>query len=129
MIVARYRGAGIDLATFQATARQYLEQAGWEVKKVVQGARSFEIQAKKGFMGKVRVVVRGVPEDVYVEVVGSDEADVMDLVERAAADSASNPAAVENWRLQLQERAARAAAQVLSVLSRAPFPFAATAPT
>ena len=129
MIHTRYQGAGIDLASLQSTLQEYLKQEGWGIKKVSPGARSFEIEAKKGFLGgKVKITVRGVPDDIYVEVVGSDEAQVMDIVERAATDCASNPSAIVGWKVQVQQQAMQAAAQFAGALSQLRLPFGPAPP-
>ncbi|RLI11100.1 hypothetical protein DRO33_04680 [Candidatus Bathyarchaeota archaeon] len=122
MIRARYQGAGVDFQAFQRSVQEYLRQEGWSIKKFSPGARSFKVVAKKGFLGgKVEVEARGVPDDIQVEVKGSDEQGVMSIVERALTDCASNPSAVVSWQQQALQMAAQTAAQMATIMRQMPF--------
>ncbi len=103
MISARYREIGARMENLQATLPEYIKQAGWSVKKLIPGQTSFMFELKKGFFDKAVVKVRGVPEDVYIEVDGSQG--VMDVVEQALANSCANPAAIVGWKMQAERRA------------------------
>ena len=131
MIQARYKGAGIDLSALQGRLRSYLEQEGWSIKKFSPGVSSFKVVVKKGFFGgKVEVEGRGTPDDFLIEAKGDRKAigEVMDIVERALADSAANPAAITSWEEQMRQQAMQAATQVAGVLSRLRLPFGPAPP-
>ncbi|MEM3700321.1 MAG: hypothetical protein QXL57_05590 [Candidatus Bathyarchaeia archaeon] len=114
---ARYRQIGAKMANFQQVLPEYLKHAGWSTKKIIPGERSFMLELKKGFFEKATVKVRGVPEDVYVEVDGSG--DLMDVVEQALANSCDNPSALISWKEQ-QKQEAMEIAKSLGVISPAP---------
>ena len=123
MITARYQGAGVNFAALPGTVQEYLKQEGWSIKKLSPGVQSFKVVAKKGFLGgKVEVEVRGIPDDIFVRVEGSDEQDVMDTVERAITDCASNPSAIVSWRQQALQMAVQTAAQVATFMRQMPIP-------
>jgi hypothetical protein len=82
---------------------EYIKQVGWSVKKLVPGQNSFMFELKKGFFEKAVVKVRGIPQDVYVEVDGPQE--LMDIVEQALANSCDNPAALIGWKVQAEQQA------------------------
>jgi len=103
MISARYRDLNVGLEVFRDVLVGYIQQAGWNPKKVIPGQRSFIIELKKGLFGKAVIKVRGVPDDVYVEVDGPEE--IMDLAEQALADSCGNPGALVSWREQARQQA------------------------
>lgn len=103
MISARYRQIGVRMETFQQALPRYVNQQGWNVKKIFPGQNSLMIELKKGFFDKAMIKARGVPEDVYVEVDGPQ--DMMDLVEQALAESCSNPAALISWKEQAKQQA------------------------
>jgi hypothetical protein len=130
MTSARYREIGARLETLRETLPDYVKQEGWSVKKLVPGQNSFMFELKKGFFDKAVIKVRGVPEDVYVEVDGPEG--LMDMVEQALANSCANPAAIIGWKEQAKHQAmefakASAAAQV-SVSAPAPTPTPAPKP-
>ncbi|MEM3696010.1 MAG: hypothetical protein QXQ94_00705 [Candidatus Bathyarchaeia archaeon] len=125
MTSARYRQIGVRMANFQQVLPEYLKQVGWSTKKVIPGERSFMLELKKGFFEKATVKVRGVPEDVYVEVDGPS--DLMDVVEQALANSCDNPSALIGWKEQ-QKQEAIEISKSLGVISPAP-PMAAPSPT
>ncbi len=124
MISARYREIGARMDNLQKIIPEYIKQVGWSVKKLIPGQTSFMFELKKGFFDKAAVKVRGIPQDVYVEVDGSQ--DLMDVVEQALANSCDNPAALVGWKEQAKQQAmefakASAAAQA-SVSAPAPTP-------
>jgi len=113
------------MENLQGTLPDYIKQAGWSVKKLIPGQNSFMFELKKGFFEKAVVKVRGVPQDVYVEVDGSQE--LMDIVEQALANSCANPAALIGWKEQVKQQAmefakASAAAQAPTPSAPAPTP-------
>jgi|GEM_PF-1406735 len=125
MTSARYREIGARMENLQGTLPDYIKQAGWSVKKLIPGQNSFMFELKKGFFEKAVVKVRGVPQDVYVEVDGSQE--LMDIVEQALANSCANPAALIGWKEQVKQQAmefakASAAAQAPTPSAPAPTP-------
>jgi hypothetical protein len=91
------------MANFQQVLPEYLKQVGWSTKKIIPGERSFMLELKKGFFEKATVKVRGVPEDIYVEVDGPN--DLMDVVEQALANSCDNPSALIGWKEQEKQEA------------------------
>lgn len=103
MISARYRDIGARLDNLQRILPEYIKQVGWSVKKVVPGQTSFMVELKKGFFDKAVVKVRGVPQDVHVEVEGPQ--DIMDIVEQALANSCDNPASLIGWKEQAKQEA------------------------
>ena len=103
MTSARYRQIGVRMEAFQQALPRYVSQSGWNVKKTIPGQTSFMLELKKGLFDKATVKVRGVPEDIYVEVEGHQ--DLMDLVEQALAESCSNPAALVGWKEQAKQQA------------------------
>jgi hypothetical protein len=103
MISARYREIGARLDNLQKAIPEYIKQVGWSVKKLIPGQNSFMLELKKGFFDKAVVKVRGMPQDVYVEVDGSQE--LMDIVEQALANSCDNPAALIGWKEQAKQQA------------------------
>ncbi|MEM3731680.1 MAG: hypothetical protein QW667_07115 [Candidatus Bathyarchaeia archaeon] len=103
MISARYRGIGARIDAFQQALPRYVQQIGWSVKKLVPGQNSFMLELKKGFFDKALIKVRGVPQDVYVEVEGPQA--LMDVIEQALADSCENPAALIGWKEQAKQQA------------------------
>ena len=112
------------MENLQGTLPEYIKQAGWSVKKLIPGQNSFMFELKKGFFEKAVIKVRGVPEDVYIEVDGPQG--LMDMVEQALANSCANPAALIGWKEQAKQQAmefakASAAAQA-SVSAPAPTP-------
>ncbi len=111
----RYINMGVNLAVFGSNAKRYLESAGYNVVTFVPGAAGFYMELKKGFLGGKRTVVRvaGSPNDVRVEVSGSDIDKVLDFVEQALVESSSNPSALVTWRQQAAEEASRIASQTL----------------
>jgi hypothetical protein len=112
------------MENLQGTLPDYVKQVGWSVKKLIPGQNSFMFELKKGFFDKAVVKVRGVPQDLYVEVDGSQE--LMDIIEQALANSCDNPAALIGWKEQAKQQAmefakAAAAAQA-SASAPAPTP-------
>ncbi|MBN1245264.1 hypothetical protein JXA31_06695, partial [Candidatus Bathyarchaeota archaeon] len=103
MTSARYREIGARLENLQGTLPEYIKQAGWSVKKLIPGQNSFMFELKKGFFEKAVIKVRGIPEDVYIEVDGSQG--LMDIVEQALANSCANPAALIGWKEQAKQQA------------------------
>jgi hypothetical protein len=91
------------MENFQGVMPDYVKQVGWSVKKLIPGQNSFMFELKKGFFDKAAVKVRGVPQDVYVEVDGPQE--LMDIVEQALANSCDNPAALIGWKEQAKQQA------------------------
>jgi hypothetical protein len=88
---------------FQRVLPEYVKQTGWNVKKAIPGQNSFMFELKKGFFDKAVIKIRGVPQDVYVEVEGSY--DLMDITEQALANSCDNPAALIGWKEQAKQQA------------------------
>ena len=124
MTSARYREIGARLDNLQEKLPEYIKQAGWSVKKLIPGQNSFMFELKKGFFEKAAIKVRGAPEDVYIEVDGTQG--LMDIVEQALANSCVTPAAIVGWKEQTKQQAmefakASAAAQA-SVSAPAPTP-------
>ena len=123
MTSARYREIGARMENLQGTLPDYIKQAGWSVKKLIPEQNSFMFELKKGFFEKAVVKVRGVPQDVYVEVDGSQE--LMDIVEQALANSCANPAALIGWKEQAKQQAmefAKASAAAQPSIPSAPAP-------
>ncbi|MGB9778726.1 MAG: hypothetical protein ACPLW8_04905 [Candidatus Bathyarchaeales archaeon] len=125
MTIARYRQIEAKMANFQQVLPEYLKQIGWSTKKIIPGERSFMLELKKGFFEKATIKVRGVPEDVYVEVDGP--AGLMDVVEQALANTCENPSALIGWKEQ-EKQEAMEMAKSLDGISPAP-PTAAPTPT
>ncbi|MEM2912584.1 MAG: hypothetical protein QXM52_00705 [Candidatus Bathyarchaeia archaeon] len=103
MISARYREIGVRIDALKQALPEYVQQIGWNVKKVIPGQNSFMLELKKGFFDKAVLKVRGIPQDLYVEVEGPQA--LMDIVEQALADSCDNPAALVGWREQAKQQA------------------------
>ena|SRR3990170_3137483 len=103
MISARYREIGARMDNLQKAIPEHTKQVGWSVKKLIPGQNSFMFELKKGFFDKAVVKVRGVPQDVYVEVDGPQG--LMDIVEQALANSCDNPAAIVGWKEQAKQQA------------------------
>jgi hypothetical protein len=125
MTSARYREIGARMENLQGTLPEYIKQAGWSVKKLIPGQNSFMFELKKGFFEKAVIKVRGVPEDVYIEVDGPQG--LMDMVEQALANSCANPATLIGWKEQAKQQAmefakASAAAQPPTPSAPAPTP-------
>jgi hypothetical protein len=123
MTSARYREIGARMENLQGTVPDYVKQAGWSVKKLIPGQNSFMFELKKGFFDKAVIKVRGVPDDVYVEVDGPEG--LMDIVEQALANSCVAPAALIGWKEQAKQQAmelAKASAAAQPSISSAPAP-------
>lgn len=103
MISARYRSIGVKLEAFQQTIPKYAEQLGWTTKKTIPGQTSLMLELKKGLFDKAVIKVRGVPDDLYVEVDGPQV--LMDYIEQALAESSTNPAALIGWKEQAKQQA------------------------
>jgi hypothetical protein len=103
MISARYREIGARMDNLQKAIPEHTKQIGWSVKKLIPGQNSFMFELKKGFFDKAVVKVRGVPQDVYVEVDGPQG--LIDIVEQALANSCDNPAAIVGWKEQAKQQA------------------------
>lgn len=103
MISARYRQIGARIDAFQQNLPRYVGQIGFTVKKVMPGQNSFMLELKKGLFEKAAIKVRGIPEDIYVEVEGHEN--LMDIVEQALAESCSNPGALIGWKEQAKQQA------------------------
>jgi len=103
MTSARYREIGARMQNLQQALPGYVQQIGWSVKKIIPGQNSFMLELKKGFFDKATIKVRGIPQDVYVEVEGPEN--LMDVVEHALADSCDNPGALVGWKEQAQQQA------------------------
>jgi len=125
MISARYREIGARIENFQQALPGYIQQLGWSVKKVIPGTNSFMIELKKGFFDKAMIKVRGVPQDIYVEVEGPQE--LMDIVEQALANSCDNPAALIGWKEQAKQQAMEIAKSFAGIIPTT-MPPAPTAP-
>ena len=125
MISARYRQLTVRMDAFQQTLPKYVGQLGWNVKKTVPGQTSFMLELKKGLFDKAIIKVRGVPEDVYVEVDGPQE--LVDYVEQALAESCSNPAALIGWKEQGKQQAMEFAKNFAGVIPPGTVPLASTA--
>jgi len=124
MISARYREIGVRMENFQQAIPDYVKQMGWSIKKTIPGQRSFMLELKKGFFDKATVKVRGLPEDIYVEIEGPQ--DLMDVVEQALANSCDNPGALIGWKEQAQQQAMEVA-KGLGII-KTPTPSAPTPP-
>ena len=91
------------MENFQTALPGYIKQIGWNVKKIIPGQNSFMFELKKGLFDKALIKVRGIPQDVYVEVEGPY--DLMDITEQALANSCDNPAALVGWKEQAKQQA------------------------
>jgi hypothetical protein len=91
------------MENFQRVLPEYVKQTGWNVKKAIPGENSFMFELKKGFFDKAVIKVRGVPQDLYVEIEGPYE--LMDITEQALANSCDNPAALIGWKEQAKQQA------------------------
>ena len=120
MISARYRQIGAKMDVFRQALPGYVSQLGWNVKKDIPGQTSFMLELKKGFFDKAVIKVRGVPEDVSVEVEGPQE--LMDYVEQALAESCSNPAALVGWKEQGKQQAMEFAKSFAGMISPGAIP-------
>ena len=127
MISARYREIGARMDNLQGALPEYIKQVGWSVKKVIPGQNSFMFELKKGFFDKAVIKVRGIPQDVYVEVDGPRE--LMDLVEQALANACDNPAALVGWKEQAKQQAMEFAKSFAGVIPTMPSAPAAPPPT
>lgn len=127
MISARYREIGARMDNLQKSIPEYIKQVGWSVKKLIPGQNSFMFELKKGFFDKAVVKVRGIPQDVYVEVDGPQE--LMDIVEQALANSCDNPAALIGWKEQAKQQAMEFAKGLAAAQPPTPSAPAPTSPT
>ncbi|MEM2935996.1 MAG: hypothetical protein QW231_02340 [Candidatus Bathyarchaeia archaeon] len=125
MISARYREIGVRMGDFQRALPEYVQQIGWSVKKVIPGQTSFMLELKKGFFDKATIKVRGVPQDVYVEIEGPQN--LMDVAEQALANSCDNPGALIGWKEQAQQKAMEFAKGLAGII-KAPTPTAPAPP-
>jgi len=121
MISARYREIGVRMENFQQALPGFVQQTGWSVKKTIPGQTSFMLELKKGFFDKATIKVRGVPQDVVVEVDGPQN--LMDIVEQALANSCDNPGAMVGWKEQAQQQAMEIAKGFAGII-KAPIPTA-----
>jgi len=121
MISARYREIGARMESFQQALPGFVQQIGWSVKKVIPGQNSFMLELKKGFCDKAVIKVRGIPQDVVVEVDGPQN--LMDIVEQALAGSCDNPAALVGWKQQATQQAMEVAKGFAGIF-KAPIPSA-----
>nr|MDO8134062.1 hypothetical protein [Candidatus Njordarchaeum guaymaensis] len=119
MISARYREIGVRMENFQQALPGFVQQTGWSVKKTIPGQTSFMLELKKGFFDKATIKVRGVPQDVVVEVDGPQN--LMDIVEQALANSCDNPGAMVGWKEQAQQQAMEIAKGFAGII-KAPIP-------
>lgn len=103
LISAHYRDIGVRIDSLKKALPEYVKQIGWNVKKVILGQNSFMLELKKGFFDKALIKVRGIPQDLYVEVEGPQT--LMDIVEQALADSCDKPAALVGWKEQAKQQA------------------------
>ena len=127
MISARYREIGARMDNLQKAIPEYIKQVGWSVKKLIPGQSSFMFELKKGFFDKAVVKVRGVPEDIYIEVEGPQG--LMDIVEQALANSCDNPAALVGWKEQAKQQAMEFAKVLAAAQPSTPSAPAPTPPT
>lgn len=102
MTIAQYKELNVNVDTFQKTFLSYVKQAGWQVKDEVADQVTATFTLKKGLLNTTIVKVRGVPQDLYVEIVGASV--VMDLVEQAIAASCEKPTGIIGWRDQSRVR-------------------------
>jgi len=121
MISARYREIGVRMENFQQALPGFVQQTGWSVKKTIPGQTSFMLELKKGFFDKATIKVRGVPQDMVVEVDGPQN--LMDVVEQALANSCDNPGAMVGWKEQAQQQAMEIAKGFAGII-KAPIPTA-----
>src|SRR5512136_3037996 len=98
MTQAQYKDLNVNVGGFQKTFLSYVKQAGWQVKDEVADSVTATFTLKKGLLNTVVVKVRGVPQDLFVEIVGTST--VMDLVEQAIAASCEKPTGIIGWRDQ-----------------------------
>ena len=126
MISARYREIGVRMENFQQALPGFVQQIGWSVKKTIPGQNSFMLEIKKGFFDKAMIKVRGIPQDVVVEVDGPQN--LMDIAEQALANSCDNPGAIVGWKEQAQQQAMEVAKGFAGII-KAPMPSAPVAPT
>jgi hypothetical protein len=111
----------------QKSIPEYIQQVGWSVKKLIPGQNSFVFELKKGFFDKAVVKVRGVPQDIYIEVDGPQG--LMDIIEQALANSCNNPAALIGWKEQAKQQAMEFAKGLAAAQPSAPSAAAPTPPT
>jgi len=126
VISARYREIGVRMEQFQQALPGFVQQIGWSVKKTIPGQNSFMLEIKKGFFDKAMIKVRGIPQDVVVEVDGPQN--LMDIAEQALANSCDNPGAIVGWKEQAQQQAMEVAKGFAGII-KAPMPSAPVAPT
>ena len=98
MTSALYKDLNVNVTAFQRTFLAYVKQAGWQVKDEVADQVTATFTLKKGLLNTAVVKVRGMPQDLFVEIVGASA--VMDLVEQAIAASCEKPAGIIGWRDQ-----------------------------
>jgi hypothetical protein len=102
MTSAQYKDLNVNVGGFQKTFLAYVKQAGWQMKNEVADQVTATYTLKKGLLNTVVVKIRGVPQDLFVEIVG--EPGVMDLVEQAIAASCEKPTGLIGWRDQSRLR-------------------------
>ena len=102
MTSAQYKDLNVNVSVFQRTLLAYVKQAGWQVKDEVTDQVTATFTLKKGLLNTTVVKVRGVPHDLFVEIVGASA--VMDLVEQAIAASCEKPTGIIGWRDQIRLR-------------------------
>src|SRR5512136_2043208 len=102
MTQAKYKELNVNVGGFQKTFLAYVKQAGWVVKDEVADQVTATFTLKKGLLNTTVVKVRGVPHDLFVEIVGASA--VMDLVEQAIAASCEKPTGIIGWRDQSRLR-------------------------
>lgn len=102
MTSAQYKELNVNVSTFQKTFLSYVRQAGWQVKDEVVDQVTATFTLKKGLLNTAIVKMRGVPLDLFVEIVGPSE--IMDLVEQAIAASCEKPLGIIGWRDQQRQR-------------------------
>lgn len=98
MTSAQYKDLNVNVSAFQRTFLAYVKQAGWQVKDEAADQVTATFTLKKGLLNTAVVKVRGVPQDLFVEIVGTSA--MMDLVEQAIAASCEKPTGVIGWRDQ-----------------------------
>jgi len=100
MTSASYKDLNVNVTGCQKTFLSYVKQAGWQVKNEVVDSVTATFTLKKGLLNTAIVKMRGVPQDLFVEIVG--ESGVMDLVEQAIAASCEKPTGIIGWRDQMR---------------------------
>jgi hypothetical protein len=102
MTKAQYKDLNVNVDAFLNTFRTFVNKAGWQIKDEISDRVTATFTIKKGLLNTATVKVRGTPQDLFVELVGTSA--VMDLVEQAVAASCDKPTSIIGWRDQMSLR-------------------------